>query len=107
MAQPLVQPYFHPPLMHHQPPAIISVRVPNRLQLDFVCYTIDRERFGETDTFHKYEMDEGADGDFMITLPRPPGPLNQWLVSVYGFREGEEEPVFISERPAWQVFPDY
>lgn len=107
MAQPLVQPHFHAPFMHQEPPANISLRVSNQLQLDFVYYSIAKEGvFDETEIFYEYTMEEGADGDFMITLPRPPGPLQQWLVSVHGFRYRDDEPeeVFKQECNAKHVF---
>jgi hypothetical protein len=92
----------HYPINFQGPPANVSLTVPNRQPLDFIYYAIATERFGETIIHYEYEMEEGAEGNFMIILPRPPGPLHQWIVMVCGYRDGEK--VLNWEKNAMQIF---
>lgn len=79
-----------------------SFWVRNGLQLDFVYYAVATEHLGEVDTFFEYEMNEGANGNFQVTIPCPPGRLDRWTILVYGYCGGEK--VLQEEYNALQIF---
>jgi len=87
---------------HPLPPSDISRTIPFNGQLDFIFYAVARERFGQPEIFYEYQMEEGAQGNFQITLPRPPGLLAEWTVIVYGYRENEK--VFAVSKNASEFF---
>lgn len=86
----------------NEPPRDISLVVPSLHPLEFIYYALVRERFGEMETFYEYTMEEGAQGNFQIILPRPPYPLEQWTLCVFGYRNRTR--VFEVERPAREIF---
>lgn len=79
-----------------------SFWVRNAMPLDFVYYAVATEHLGEVDNYFEYEMEEGADGNFQVTVPCPPGRLDRWTVLVYGYRDGQR--VMQEEFNALQIF---
>ena len=63
------------------------VRTP--MNLDFVYYAVATEHLGQVNTFFEHEMEEGSNGNFLVTVPCPPGRLDHWTILVYGYRDGE------------------
>lgn len=71
--------------------------------LHYVYYALSRVYFGVTETLYEYEVEEGTPGDFQVTVPRPPGPINQWSILIYGYDLSGTR-VFELEKPAAEVF---
>jgi hypothetical protein len=95
-------PNIHPPHLLQQTPTDFSLWVPYNQTLDSVYYAIACERFGETEILYEYLNEAGAQGNFQVILPYPPNPLNQWLVLIYGYRNGER--VLELERQGRDIF---
>lgn len=84
-----ITPYVQSAIWTPELPKEVTLEVPCDYALDFIYYAVAREQDGEVETFYEYTMEEGTQGDFQIILPRPPNPLRNWIILIYGYRNNE------------------
>ena len=82
------------------PPAEIPIMILTDQIFDCVCYVIFRDTLLKPEIFFHDEIGEGKDKnfktyyqieyDFQIIVKRPPEPLSDWYLRVFGFFEDKK-----------------
>ena len=78
----------------------IAIMIITKQSFDLVCYEIFRETLKgqelllrdhlRTESDSNFKMHYLIEGGFQIVVKRPPEPLSDWCLKVYGFFEGEK-----------------